>query len=55
MGYWLGYRIAQTYYRSAPDKTAALRALLEVTDFEALLEASNYPAKAPKCAPEPVH
>jgi hypothetical protein len=52
MGYWLGYRIAQTYYRSAPDKRAALRALLDVTDFKVLLETSGYPAKAPACAPE---
>ena len=52
MGYWLGYRIAQAYYHQTPDKTAALRALLQVTDFKALLKASGYPAKAPACAPE---
>jgi hypothetical protein len=51
MGYWLGYRIAQTYHASAADKTASLRALLEVTDFPALLAASHYPANAPACAP----
>ena len=52
MGYWLGYRIAQAYYHQTPDKTAALRALLQVTDFKALLKASGYPAKAPTCVPE---
>jgi hypothetical protein len=55
MGYWLGYRIAQTYVGGAPDKTAALRALLEVKDFKALLKASGYPAKAPACAPDTPH
>jgi hypothetical protein len=52
MGYWLGYRIAQTYYDNAADKHAALTALLQVTDFQKLLDESGYPAKAPKCAPE---
>jgi hypothetical protein len=52
MGYWLGYRIAQTYYHQATDKTAALRALLQVTDFKALLKASGWPSKAPACVPE---
>jgi len=52
MGYWLGYRIAQTYYHRAADKHAALAALLDVTDFQKLLAASGYPAKAPACVPE---
>jgi len=52
MGYWLGYRIAQTYYDHAADKTAALRALLQVTDFKALLKASGYPEHRPACEPE---
>ena len=52
MGYWLGYRIVQTYYHQARDKQAALKALLQVTDFKALLAASGYPAKAPACRPE---
>lgn len=52
MGYWLGYRIAQTYYRQASDKRASLTALLEVTDFKSLLKASDYPARMVDCAPE---
>ena len=52
MGYWLGYRIAQTYYHQAADKRAALTALLQVTDFQKLLAASGYPHKAPACEPE---
>lgn len=52
MGYWLGYRIAQTYYDRAADKRAALTNLLAVTDFHHLLAESGYPARAPACAPE---
>lgn len=52
MGYWLGYRIAQTYYGHATDKHAALAELLNVTDFQKLLDESGYPAKAPACKPE---
>lgn len=52
MGYWLGYRIAQTYYHQAGDKHAALTALLDVTDFQKLLAESGYPAKGPKCVTE---
>jgi len=52
MGYWLGYRIAQTYYHQAADKHKALEALLQVTDFNKLLAASGYPDKAPACEPE---
>lgn len=52
MGYWLGYRIAQAYYHRAADKTAALKALLAVTDFKALLKASGYPGSRTACEPE---
>jgi hypothetical protein len=52
MGYWLGYRIDQSFYARAHDKTQALRALLEVTDFKALLAASGYPATKLPCVPE---
>jgi hypothetical protein len=52
MGYWLGDRIAQAYYDHATDKHAALTALLQVTDFQKLLDESGYPEKAPACRPE---
>lgn len=52
MGYWLGYRIVQSYYDHAADKTAALRAMLQVTDFKAFLKASGYPQSKTACAPE---
>jgi hypothetical protein len=52
MGYWLGYRIDQSFYDRARDKTRAVRALLQVTDFKALLKASGYPDERRPCAPE---
>jgi hypothetical protein len=52
MGYWIGYRIDQAYYGHAADKTAALRTLLQVTDFNALLKASGYPENKTACTPE---
>jgi hypothetical protein len=52
MAYWLGYRIAQAYYDHATDKVSAIRGLLQVTDFKALLKASGYPEKKTACTPE---
>ena len=52
MGYWIGYRIAQAYYAHAEDKTAALKSLLQVMDFGALLKASGYPQAKTACMPE---
>lgn len=52
MGYWMGYRIDQSLYRQVQDKTAALRSMLQVTDFKSFLKTSGYPTKAPACKPE---
>ncbi|MGA9853323.1 MAG: hypothetical protein WBR15_10380 [Gammaproteobacteria bacterium] len=52
MGYWLGYRIDQTFYDHAANKTDALRSLLQVTDFKALLKVSSYPQAKQPCVPE---
>lgn len=52
MGYWLGYRIGQSFFAKAKDRTAALRSMLQVTDFEAYLKASGYPQTLEPCAPE---
>ena len=53
MGYWLGYRIDQTYYDHT-DKKAALRAMLQVTDFNTFLKTSGYPQNRPVCAVQQV-
>ena len=42
LGYFIGYRIVQASYNKAADKTAALRAIIEVRDAAAFLAASGY-------------
>ncbi|TNJ35033.1 DUF2268 domain-containing putative Zn-dependent protease [Arenimonas terrae] len=41
LGYWMGYRIARAYYERSPDKAAAVREMLTITDFEAFLARSG--------------
>ena len=42
LGYWMGYRIARSYYDRAPDKAKAVADILQLTDFGAFLKASGY-------------
>jgi hypothetical protein len=42
LGYWMGYQIAEAYYERAADKQRAIRELLNIRDFNAVLEASGY-------------
>lgn len=42
LGYFFGYRIAQSYYASAGSDQEALREILTVTDYEKFLERSGY-------------
>lgn len=42
LGYWVGYRIALSYYERAADKAAAIADILAMSDFEAFLDASGY-------------
>jgi hypothetical protein len=42
LGYWVGYRIAKTYYQRAADKKQALREIIEMTDPKALLAKSGW-------------
>ena len=42
IGYFVGYRIAQAYYRRATDKRAAVRELLELRNPHELLAKSGY-------------
>ncbi|MFL6602949.1 MAG: DUF2268 domain-containing putative Zn-dependent protease [Steroidobacteraceae bacterium] len=42
LGYWVGYRIAKSYYQHAPDKRRALREILEMTDPKAFLAKSGW-------------
>jgi hypothetical protein len=45
LGYWMGYRIARSYYDRAEDKPKAVRDILNLTDFAAFLKASGYPER----------
>jgi hypothetical protein len=42
LGYFIGYRIVQAYYGKSKDKRAAIKAILDTTDFPKLLEESGY-------------
>ncbi|THD70235.1 DUF2268 domain-containing putative Zn-dependent protease [Phenylobacterium sp.] len=42
LGYWVGYRIARSYYQHAADKRRALREILRVTDPKAFLAKSGW-------------
>ncbi len=47
LGYWVGYRIAKSFYDRSPDKRAAVRAMLKSTDERAFLKASGWTPAAP--------
>ncbi len=42
LGYFMGYKITQSYYKNAADKAAAIRDILNITDFNAFLQQSSY-------------
>jgi uncharacterized protein YjaZ len=42
LGYYIGYKISQAYYRKASDKKQAIRDILNIKDFQRFYEASGY-------------
>lgn len=49
LGYWVGYQIVESFYNHAPDKRGAFRAILQIHDAKAFLDASRWrPRSAPK-------
>ena len=42
LGYWVGYRIAKSYYHRAKDKPRALREMLEMRDADTFLAQSGW-------------
>jgi uncharacterized protein YjaZ len=42
LGYYIGYKICDAYYRRADNKKEALRRILEMTDAETFLRESRY-------------
>ena len=42
IGYFVGFRIVQSYYENAKDKTEAFQEILSVTDYDLFLQKSGY-------------
>lgn len=42
LGYWVGYRIAKSYYQRAADPRSALREILDMSDPKAFLAKSGW-------------
>lgn len=42
LGYYMGYKICQSYYQIAKDKAAALKTIIEMESPEQILKASRY-------------
>jgi uncharacterized protein YjaZ len=45
LGYFIGYRIAEAYYKRAADKRAAVRELIRARDVKKIVEQSGYMGK----------
>jgi hypothetical protein len=45
LGYYMGYKIAESYYKNAKDKKQAVKDLLEIKDFAKFLADSRYEEK----------
>lgn len=45
LGYYMGYKICEAFYRRAPNKRRAVREMLEIKDFDQFLKASGYQDK----------
>lgn len=45
LGYWMGYKIAESYYQNARDKKQAIKDMLEIKDFAKFLADSRYEEK----------
>jgi uncharacterized protein YjaZ len=45
LGYYVGFKICEAYYRQAADKARAIRDILEIQDFKQFLKASHYDSK----------
>ncbi|HLM61250.1 MAG TPA: DUF2268 domain-containing putative Zn-dependent protease [Pyrinomonadaceae bacterium] len=47
LGYYVGYKIVESYYNKAKDKKQAIKDILEIKDFNHFLKASGYDEKFP--------
>jgi uncharacterized protein YjaZ len=48
LGYYMGYKIVQSYYQNARDKQQAIKDILEIKDVTKFYEASKYGEKFDK-------
>lgn len=51
LGYWMGYKISEAYYKNSADKKQAVRDMLIVKDCDEFLKASRYAEKFTTGAP----
>jgi hypothetical protein len=51
LGYYVGYKIAESYYKNSKDKNQSVKDMLEIKDFAAFLAASKYDQKFGTVAP----
>lgn len=42
LGYWMGYKITEQYFKKAVDKRKAIREILDIKDYRAFLKTSGY-------------
>lgn len=42
LGYWIGYRITQAYFKNSTDKKKAVKEILDIKDHKAFLNKSGY-------------
>ncbi len=42
LGYWMGYKIAENYFKKSVDKRKAVKEILEIKDYKAFLKRSGY-------------
>lgn len=52
LGYYIGYKITESYYKQATDKRLAIKAILEIKDFQQFLKDSGYEKKFTTNSPE---
>ena len=42
LGYWIGYKITEQYFKNSTDKKLAVRDILDIKDYKAFLNKSGY-------------
>ena len=45
LGYWMGYKITEQYFKKSADKKQAIREILDIKDYKEFLQKSGYLSK----------